>query len=123
MNRALHPSTVKSQEPRHKRLLGRHSLLGGANPMAMCRAYYCQFSWIEDYQVGRCGVPACVITGEGDKLTPPRCGQKVAAEISHSACYTIANAGHQAMQEQPDAVHAIMDGFLASVGKSERQTK
>jgi pimeloyl-ACP methyl ester carboxylesterase len=56
----------------------------------------------------------------GDRLTPPRSAQKVAAEISHSACYTIANAGHQAMQEQPDAVHAVMDGFLASVGKRRR---
>ena len=37
------------------------------------------------FQVGRCGVAACVITGEADKLTPPRCGQRVAAEISHSA--------------------------------------
>jgi hypothetical protein len=25
--------------------------------------------------------------------------------------------GHQVMQEQPEAVHAIMDGFLASVIK------
>lgn len=49
---ALHPSTISSQVPRHKRLLGRHRLLGGANPMAMCRAYYCQFNWIQDYQVG-----------------------------------------------------------------------
>ena len=34
-----------------------------------------------------------VLAGEGDKLTPPRCGQAVAAEINHSACYTIAQAG------------------------------
>ena len=85
--------------------------------MAMCRAYYRQFRWVDDWQVGGCGVPACVITGEADKLTPPRCGRAVAAEINHSAFYSVPEAAHQVMQEQPEAVHAIIDGFLNSVIK------
>ena len=85
--------------------------------MAMCRAYYRQYRWVDDWKVGGCGVPACVITGEADKLTPPRCGRAVAAEINHSAFYSVPEAAHQVMQEQPEAVHAIIDGFLNSVMK------
>ena len=57
------------------------------------RAYYRQFSWVEDWKVGSCGVPACVITGEFHvkscvKSYVKLCMHNVLHELKHGSVRT-----------------------------------
>ena len=67
--------------------------------------------------MGRGSVPCLLATGEADKLTPPADAQALAAELTHASCHIVARAGHQLMQEQPAALHATVEGFLAFLAK------
>ena len=53
--------------------------------------------------------PSKVIIGLGDKMTPPKGGRAVAAELTDATVVELADTGHSMMTENPRAVkHAIL---------------
>jgi 3-oxoadipate enol-lactonase len=62
----------------------------------------------------RIAVPTLVISGGGDRLTPPPRQAEIAGLIPGARHATIAGAGHIIPAEQPAAFAAILDEFLAS---------
>ncbi len=50
-------------------------------------------------------VPVTVVTGERDRLIPPRLGAELAADIPGARLVMVAGAGHALMLERPDVVN------------------
>lgn len=66
-------------------------------------------------RVGRIRLPALVVVGEEDVLTPPRFSEFLAAEIPGARLVGIPRAGHYVSLEQPDAVNRAMRTFLTNL--------
>jgi len=60
-------------------------------------------------------VPTLIVVGEHDVLTPPALSQKMHDLIPGSQLHTVANGGHMAPLEQPEAVNAHVRRFLAAL--------
>ncbi|MCC6124700.1 MAG: alpha/beta fold hydrolase [Pirellulales bacterium] len=60
-------------------------------------------------------LPALVLVGADDALTPPAAMQSWAATIPHAVFRVIADAGHMAPLEQPAPVNAAIESFLDSL--------
>lgn len=60
-------------------------------------------------------VPALVIVGEEDELTPPSLARAMAAAIPGAAITAIPGAGHLSPLEEPTAVTRVMAAFLEAV--------
>ena len=60
-------------------------------------------------------VPALVVVGQEDELTPPDLSRAMTAAIPSAAMTTIAAAGHLAPLEAPSAVSRLMAEFLEAV--------
>lgn len=60
-------------------------------------------------------VPALVICGQDDRLTPLRYSQYLADQIPDARLEAIPDAGHMVMLEQPQAVAGALIDFLASI--------
>ena len=63
-------------------------------------------------------LPALVIGGDEDRLTPPRQMDALAAGLLHAKRARLAGAGHFVMLEQPVEVAALVAGFLATLPRS-----
>lgn len=61
-------------------------------------------------------VPALVIVGHDDSLTPPDVARKLAGALPRARLAIIDKAGHLANAEQPRAFNDVLMGFLAGVG-------
>jgi 3-oxoadipate enol-lactonase len=59
--------------------------------------------------------PTLVLVGAEDALSPPAEMQPMAAAIPNAEYKIIPNAGHMSPLEQPDAVNAVIESFLASL--------
>jgi 3-oxoadipate enol-lactonase len=64
-------------------------------------------------QLAQLDVPALLICGEHDGISPPSEMRQIASQMPHAKFVEIANAGHMAPLEQPAAVNAAMRDFLA----------
>ena len=62
--------------------------------------------------LARLRVPAVVIVGEHDELTPPREAATMAAAVGDGALHVIAGAGHLSSLERPDEFTAVVAGLL-----------
>lgn len=60
-------------------------------------------------------VPALVIVGDEDTLTPPADAEAMAAALPQASLVRIAGAGHMVNLEQGQAFEASIDDFLASL--------
>lgn len=60
-------------------------------------------------------VPAAVIVGELDGVTPPAESEAMAAELPDASLHLIADAGHMSPIEQPAAVNAALSELLRRV--------
>src|SRR5207253_146082 len=60
-------------------------------------------------------LPALVIGGADDLLTPPKFQQELAAGLGNARAVVVPHAGHMPMHEQPEAVHAALEPFLAEL--------
>lgn len=60
------------------------------------------------------GVPALVIVGERDALTPVEHSQAIAAALPRSDLRIVTSAGHLAMMERPAEVNAALREFLGA---------
>lgn len=58
------------------------------------------------------GVPALVIVGEDDLCTPPRYAIELVHALPDARLVLVPDAGHCAIFEQPDTVHAAIRTFL-----------
>ena len=66
-------------------------------------------------------LPALIVGGEEDRLTPIRYAQALATSLPHAELHQLAGAGHMAMLEQPDAVTAHLRTFAAQCDEREGQ--
>jgi len=57
-------------------------------------------------------VPAMVMVGEMDALTPPRLAEEIVQALPAAVYEVIADAGHMAPMEQPEAVNAAFRRWL-----------
>jgi len=60
-------------------------------------------------------VPALVIVGEEDELTPPPLARAMAAAIPGAAITAVPGAGHLSPLEEPTAVTRVMAAFLEAI--------
>ena len=63
----------------------------------------------------RIAAPTLVVVGEHDEVTPPRTSQRLAEGISGARYVEIADAGHLANQEQPEAFNDAVGEFVESL--------
>ncbi|HEY7113825.1 MAG TPA: alpha/beta fold hydrolase [Thermoanaerobaculia bacterium] len=61
------------------------------------------------------GLPALVVVGERDALTPPALSERMASAIPGARLVTIPGAGHLAPMERPGAVAAALGEFFIAV--------
>lgn len=62
--------------------------------------------------LGAIGVPALVVNGSADRLTPPATGRELAARIPNAEFAEIEGAGHLSSIEAPVAFNRVLRSFL-----------
>ncbi len=58
------------------------------------------------------GIPALIVCGAEDKMTPPSCSEFIRDHVSGARLALIEGAGHFVMLENPEAFNAALTGFL-----------
>lgn len=66
-------------------------------------------------QVGSIRVPALILCGAEDAMTPPRYSEYLRDSIGGSELLVVPNAGHMLMLEQPDILAAALAGFIDKI--------
>ena len=61
--------------------------------------------------------PTLVLVGDGDRLTPPKLSQEMAAGIPGARLVVVPDCGHLSTLEQPQAVTTALVGLDAVVGE------
>lgn len=67
-------------------------------------------------QLGHARVPALIICGTDDQLTPVKSSRHLHKSIPHSRLVLIPRAGHMVMAEQPAPVNQAIEQFLHDLG-------
>jgi pimeloyl-ACP methyl ester carboxylesterase len=62
-----------------------------------------------------CQLPALVMVGEADSITPMEAASSLAQAISYSQYEVVPGAGHAMPLEQPEAFHRVLLGWLKKV--------
>ena len=75
------------------------------NDLAACNAYQGALA-----AAAQIKVPATLILGERDMMTPARAGKALAAAIPNSRTVVLPGAGHMMMAERPDELLAALQG-------------
>lgn len=77
--------------------------------------------WLADQRARAAAidVPALILVGEEDTITPPALSEELAALIPGATLRVIAAAGHLANLEQPAAFNAAVDAFLSSIDRGD----
>lgn len=57
--------------------------------------------------------PTLVVTGLADSLTPPECAREIAQLVPGAELHLLPHCGHMLTMEQPAAVNALLQGWLA----------
>jgi pimeloyl-ACP methyl ester carboxylesterase len=100
-----------SKVPGLSMLGGAQRLLEGARPGVL----FGDLSACNDYRDGlasaaKASVPATLILGERDLMTPLKAGRALAAALPNARLVVIAGAGHMLMSERPDEVLDALQG-------------
>jgi pimeloyl-ACP methyl ester carboxylesterase len=66
-------------------------------------------------ELARVALPTLILVGDEDVATVPAKAQRIHEAIAGSRLVTIPRAGHTSSVEQPQAVTAAIEEFLASV--------
>ena len=69
-------------------------------------------------QLGAVACPVLVVGGADDQLTPPECAREIAAGVPGATLHLLADCGHVLTWEQPAAVSALLQNWLAGLGVS-----
>jgi 3-oxoadipate enol-lactonase len=64
-------------------------------------------------ELGKIRLPTLVLVGEEDVATPPWMAERIRQAIPGARMVRIPRAGHSSTVENPDAIHATLDTFLA----------
>ena len=67
-------------------------------------------------RLGEVTAPALVISGDEDRLTPPKYSEHLQAAIRGARRVRVPGAGHMVMLEAPERVAEAIDGFLRELG-------
>ena len=90
-------------------------------------SYIAQFqgvvAWEAYNRLPELRVPTLVIHGDCDRLVPVANGELLAARIPGARCVILPCAGHLFYVDQPEATHAAIIEFLASLGADEVKTQ
>lgn len=62
--------------------------------------------------------PVLLVSGEKDRMTPPRLARELAAGLQGSRYVELLGRGHFVMQEAPGEVQTLLEGFLAELSPS-----
>jgi pimeloyl-ACP methyl ester carboxylesterase len=65
--------------------------------------------------LGEIKVPALIVVGAEDRLTPPKYAQYLHEKLSESRLEVIADAGHAVMLEQPGELNRKLEEFLVEI--------
>jgi pimeloyl-ACP methyl ester carboxylesterase len=65
--------------------------------------------------LGRVTIPAMILVGSRDLLTPVYAARRIAAALPHAELHVLPGAGHQLMQERPDEVAELLRDFTAKL--------
>ncbi|WP_174189609.1 alpha/beta fold hydrolase [Nocardia barduliensis] len=68
-----------------------------------------------EHEITAVTVPTLVVVGADDAATPPPRSERIAALIPDARLHTIADCGHTSSLEQPAAITALLQEFLATV--------
>ena len=60
-------------------------------------------------------MPTLILVGEEDVATPPEKSKKLQSQIAGSKLVIIPRSGHSSTIEEPDAVNAEINEFLAKL--------
>jgi pimeloyl-ACP methyl ester carboxylesterase len=66
-------------------------------------------------ELARIRCPTLILVGNEDVATPLDKARKIQSEILNSRLEVIAGAGHSSTIEQPEAVTALLSGFLGAL--------
>jgi len=66
-------------------------------------------------RIGDLRVPALIVVGAEDQMTPPKYSTFLHERLEGSALDIVPDAGHVVMAEKPDHVNAIIAAFLSSL--------
>lgn len=66
-------------------------------------------------RLGEIGVPLLALTGEHDKMTPPKYAAALADRVPGAQTRILTGAGHFAMVERPEETNAQIAAFLSGV--------
>ncbi|XVV14326.1 alpha/beta fold hydrolase [Actinoplanes sp. CA-131856] len=66
------------------------------------------------------GVPAAVLVGERDRLTPPACAESIAGALPGATLTVLPGAGHMLTLERPDDVSAALTTIVRRAIRSRR---
>lgn len=66
-------------------------------------------------EICKINVPACIICGAEDKMTPPDFSRQLAANINGARLEIVTGTGHMVMLERPDEFNMFLDKFAASI--------
>jgi pimeloyl-ACP methyl ester carboxylesterase len=58
-------------------------------------------------------IPACLVWGEEDPISPPAVGRALQAALPHSSLHIIAGGTHMLARERPDEIAALVVGHLS----------
>lgn len=65
--------------------------------------------------LGRLKLPVLIVCGRQEKMTPPALSEELHAHIKGSRLEFIDNAGHEVMEEQPEAFNRVVADFVTSL--------
>ena len=74
--------------------------------LSACNAYHDGLA-----SAARVKVPATLILGERDMMTPAKAGRELAAAFPNARVVMLPGAGHMLMSERPDEVLAALRGL------------
>jgi pimeloyl-ACP methyl ester carboxylesterase len=69
-------------------------------------------------RLGEIAVPALVVVGALDELTPPRYARTLQERIPDAKLVEVADAGHNVMLERPQQVTRAIAAFLEGLGEN-----
>jgi len=100
-------------------IIAKSSEQSSANPMHVCQAFYRQFKWCTAEEVSGVSCPVLILQGSGDRLTPVPGAEQLHRALQNATMHLIEKAGHQVMQEAPEAILGHIAPFLASFSSVE----
>jgi pimeloyl-ACP methyl ester carboxylesterase len=86
--------------------------IAGNDKTAYLRAARATFAFSAADRLNDVQVPALVVVGEHDRVTPPVLSEMLASRIAGARLVRIADAGHICVMEQPGAFNQVMLEFL-----------